>query len=418
MSVQLAGKNGQCGHGARAGFAGPLLCAVLTTLLAGTAQATVPAVTYTDLYMLGLPAGLSSGSPISPLWDFGVGGQTAARGQVIGSGSGTGGQSHALLWTSSVPSGIDLHPTGFAASYVVGTSGAQQVGAGYGSATGYYTHALLWSNSAASFVDLNPSGFLNSQANGTTGTQQVGFGEGSMTFFGDHALLWSGSAASFVDLNPPGFSDSFAYGASGTQQVGYGVSTATGILLDHALLWSGSADSYVDLNPNEFSNSYAYGVSGRSKWATATDRRPATTAMLCSGAARAVASLTSTPAGLRFPTPMAPTAHSRLAAATVRRREAMSMHCCGKGRPTDCVDLHSVLPALFTDSYAYWIDGDTVYGLALDDSGNYHAIEWTILPEPGSLGLIGLAMLAWAGRRRRTIARGVAGRVAGKGAER
>src|SRR5438045_2788123 len=63
-------------------------------------------ITYTDLYTLGKPAGFSSitsnGNP-----------QTVAGGQVVGSGSGsgTGNTDHAVLWSTTAPSGIDLNPT-------------------------------------------------------------------------------------------------------------------------------------------------------------------------------------------------------------------------------------------------------------------------------------------------------------------
>ena len=53
---------------------------------------------------------------------------------------------------------IDLNPSGFLNSHALGVSGGQQVGDGFGLATGG-THALLWSGSAASVIDLNPSGF-------------------------------------------------------------------------------------------------------------------------------------------------------------------------------------------------------------------------------------------------------------------
>ena len=52
---------------------------------------------------------------------------------------------------------VDLNPSRFAESYANGISGTQQVGSGWNPATGDYLHALLWSGSTASFVDLNPS---------------------------------------------------------------------------------------------------------------------------------------------------------------------------------------------------------------------------------------------------------------------
>ncbi len=301
-------------------------------------------VTYTNLYTLGRPAGIGS-------IEAGV----AAGGQITGDGYGsvTSENYHALLWTPSATSGIDLNPSGFVESRAYGTSGTQQVG--YGSTalpSVNSAHALLWNSSAASAADLNPSGFTYSIANATSGTQQVGAGSSPSTNNYDHALLWSGSAASYVDLHPNGFITSHAYGISGTQQVGSGEIYVGGSTY-HALLWNGSAASAIDLNPSGFYSSYANGTNGTYQVGWGKSSQPTNPhALLWSGSAASY------------------------------------------------FDLQSVLPASFAGSYASSIDGSSVYGFAVDTSGNYHAIEWTIVPEPGSVGLLGLTMLACAPRRR------------------
>jgi hypothetical protein len=86
-------------------------------------------------------------------------------------------------------------------SNAFGTNGIQQVGDGEGAS--FFAHALLWSGTADSAVDLNPTNLTyitDSIALGTSGTQQVGWGEGSGTGGNSHALLWSDTAASAVDL--------------------------------------------------------------------------------------------------------------------------------------------------------------------------------------------------------------------------
>jgi hypothetical protein len=50
---------------------------------------------------------------------------------------------------------IDLHPSGFTSSEALGVSGGQQVGFGE-SVEGGGPHALLWTGSAGSVVDLHP----------------------------------------------------------------------------------------------------------------------------------------------------------------------------------------------------------------------------------------------------------------------
>jgi hypothetical protein len=74
-------------------------------------------------------------------------------------------------------------------------------------------------------IDLTPSGFRSSEIVGASGTQQVGWGY--LTGLGVHALLWSGSAASAIDLNPSGYDYSYAKGISDGAQVGYGRGSAT-----------------------------------------------------------------------------------------------------------------------------------------------------------------------------------------------
>ena len=92
------------------------------------------------------------------------------------------------------PVPLICHPSGFIASKANDISGTQQVGHGF---NGNYQHALLWSGTAASAVDLIPSGYNTSAAEDTNGTQQVG-----SVFAGHyHAFVWSGTAASAVDLD-------------------------------------------------------------------------------------------------------------------------------------------------------------------------------------------------------------------------
>src|SRR5208337_3689925 len=68
-------------------------------------------------------------------------------------------------------------------------------------------HALLWSGTPDSFVDLNPTGFTASDALATNGFDQVGYG----IAHGWYALLWTGSASSAINLGlllPPALANS------------------------------------------------------------------------------------------------------------------------------------------------------------------------------------------------------------------
>ena len=97
----------------------------------------------------------------------------------------------------------------------------QDLDASHEFGTGYFNdalnvfryHALLWSGTAESVVDLNPTGFTESRGMALAENRQVGQGR-SPTATGNlfHALLWQGSANSYVGLNPTGFNASIANG--------------------------------------------------------------------------------------------------------------------------------------------------------------------------------------------------------------
>jgi len=90
----------------------------------GTAVARAQ-VTYTDLYKLGIPAGIG-GITLT-------GEQVAAGGQVVGWGPSTATpKDHALLWTGPTGSAVDLNPTGFTVSQAQGTNGTPAGGLGQG----------------------------------------------------------------------------------------------------------------------------------------------------------------------------------------------------------------------------------------------------------------------------------------------
>lgn len=74
------------------------------------------------------------------------------------------GAQHPVLWLGTSASAVDLTPTGFQEGTAFGTNGLQQVGWGDGTATGGtgHPHALVWSGSSASMIDLHT--FLPSTA--------------------------------------------------------------------------------------------------------------------------------------------------------------------------------------------------------------------------------------------------------------
>jgi hypothetical protein len=78
----------------------------------------------------------------------------------------------ALLWRGSAESVVDLHPAGYTSSEANATNGVLQAGTGFIGDVDTNTaqsHALVWSDSAASVIDLNqflPPGFTDAAATG------------------------------------------------------------------------------------------------------------------------------------------------------------------------------------------------------------------------------------------------------------
>jgi hypothetical protein len=159
-----------------------------------------------------------------------------------------------------------------------------------------------------------------------------------------HALLWNGSAESVIDLHPDGYSESGAQAVFGDTQVGYGNGAGGN---NHALLWKGTAESVVDLHPAGFESSLASGISAIGQVGTANG--PAT---------------------------------------------GLEPHAFYWNSTADsALDLHTFLPATMRNSSAEDIDANgTIVGYAYDYGGKYHAVLWTLVPEPGSCALVASAV--------------------------
>jgi len=167
--------------------------------------------------------------------------------QQVGYG-GVNQTNHALLWTGTAGSAVDLHPTklaDFHDSFAFGVGGGEQVGYGerspFTSPSDY--HALLWHGTADSAVDLSPtklSGIISSLAEMTNGQIHVGHGVKQLgpNQYAQHALLWSGTADSAVDLNdllPSDLTDSAAFSIDAAGNVsGVGLDAAGNV---HAVEW-------------------------------------------------------------------------------------------------------------------------------------------------------------------------------------
>ena len=323
-----------------------------------------------DLYTLGYPSNATAVSPFDA-----AGGQLVASG-IVGTDSAGTSIAHGLLWNGT-GTPIDLNPAGAFESISYFTDGRHQVGfADFRSGT----HAVVWSGTADSFVDLAPTnlGFSESVAYGVAGTQQVGNAEPGSGL--PHAVLWNSSGSSVVDLNPTslGFNTTFAMATNGIHQVGYGFGSATGSPnIPHALLWSGTAASAVDLNPTDRPGFYsrAVGVGGNQQVGIGGDTPSGQLALLWTGTPQSMVILN--PPGFT-----SASVNATNGVQQVGRGGGPTTHNAGhallwSGTPDSVFDLHTVLPSRFVNSQATTIDaaGD-VFGLATDATLREHVIEW------------------------------------------
>ncbi|HSZ54284.1 MAG TPA: hypothetical protein VK797_01390 [Tepidisphaeraceae bacterium] len=346
-----------------------------------------------DLYSLPSPPGFTS---ISDAGSF----HFVSATQMVGAGTVASGNANALVWSNGAPTAINLNPPGFADSYAIGTDGLHQVGYGM---VDNSNHALLWSGTAASAVDLHPTnlgGFAESIAMAVNMRQQVGYGTAPVTGVA-HALLWHGTASSAVDLNPSGFYESYAEGASGNQQIGYG-----GKLGDyyHALLWTGDASTVIDLHPSGFTNSYAFGTDGYQQVGTGLTPDAASHALMWTGTAASVVDLQ--PTNLSgFEDSTAYDTNGLVQVGFGRTGDddhALLWH----GSADSTVDLQNLLPQSLIESRAYFVDSSgNVFGTAVEPTtGVMHAVEWIQVPESSALAAVALAGVALIRRRGRTFA--------------
>jgi hypothetical protein len=121
------------------------------------------------------------------------------------------GITYAALWSGSAASMVNLNPGPQYNSSITCMVPGQQGGR---ISLGLQTHAAIWSGTPESVVDLHPfPGFGQSFVLGTTGAVQVGSSH-VPGFSVPHAAAWFGSASSFLDLHtflPAGYSSSGAH---------------------------------------------------------------------------------------------------------------------------------------------------------------------------------------------------------------
>lgn len=335
-------------------------------------------------YPLKVPAGITS---------IGTGFYNGISIVGSGSGSATGGNFHALYWSTPTSTAVDLNPAGYNSSQAHYLDGSQIVGEAYNSGNSD-GRAFLWNGNAQSAVDLQPPGFRFSTAYKAGNGWQVGAVWAEV----GHAYLWHGSASSAIDLNPSGSSGSQALFTDGIQQLG---SATFGH--DHAMLWTGTAASAVDLNPAGYANSYGRAFSNGQQIGLADPNTGGRHAMLWQGTAQSAVDLN--PAGWITSEGFSTNGFQQVGGGRVKVTDTQTRALLWTGTAASSVDLGALLPA-DTNSLARYIDANGhIFGFAWTGNLDY-AVEWAAVPEPSTicLGLFSMAALGF--RTRLQSARG------------
>jgi hypothetical protein len=309
--------------------------------------------------------------------------EDAGGGQIVG-------HTHAgpALWNAPEYKFVSLNSPKYTFEEVWGVGGGKQVGYGVMDAA----HALMWSGSAGSVVDLHNDIFLGTIAYGTDGKSQVGSGAVSQN--AGHAALWRGTAASIVDLHPKGFELSAATGVWGEIQVGSAVNGPGG--QRGAVMWRGTSESMQFLPiPKGHAPGDALAVSG--------EQIVGGTSVSGNGHA----ALWSTD-GLSV-TDLTPKGWGAIAVDTNGSQQVGQAGfgdgpraVVWTGTAESMVDLHALLPKVFVESHAFGIDDNGVIaGWGVQPGVGNVPLIWTPVPEPAGLATAGLGFALLFSRRRR-----------------
>lgn len=317
-----------------------------------------------------------------------------SNGTAVGVAGGTYSNSgRAVMWDSN-GNISDLHPDFLDTPTTQGTSvvnsirGSLMAGSGRGDLTSNRINALMWKNGIPSFVPM-PTGFMSSQGLSTDGTSIVGqfvmpAKRGDFTTAGDtHGFVYNTATGQFTGMyngNP-----SVTYGVSGNQQVGMELH---GTFL--AYLWNGNPKSPTVLHPQGAEGSVAYATDGVhqvgevgylvQKAGEANKkgiRIRYDYAALWSGSAASLQFLSS-----GYPNSFAMSVNGNYVAGYGIVTSAFgtrgAQHALGWMNPLEpALDLHSLLPAGYSQSWAQSVDANGNFaGYGVDSSNVTHALIW------------------------------------------
>ncbi|MEZ4647732.1 MAG: kelch repeat-containing protein [Candidatus Eisenbacteria bacterium] len=174
-----------------------------------------------------------------------------------------------VTWTAT-----SLHPNGALSSHAYGVGDGQETGtAVYPGTDGTEDHAMLWSGSAGSAIDLHNTTTIKTGAVATAGGVQGGNwwqpfeifqnGQWYIVYY-PRACAWSGTAGSFHALSTSGWEYSAVYDSDGVHHVGaVSRDDEVGNVYTRAAIWSDATGNFAPLHPTSgVSNSSANALDG------------------------------------------------------------------------------------------------------------------------------------------------------------
>ena len=323
-------------------------------------------------------------------------GAISSRGYGVGDGQETGtvvytatdgNEEHAVLWSGTAESMIDLHNPSTIKTGAVATAGGMQGGNWWEPfeifQNGqwylvYFPEACAWSGSAGSFQNLRVSGWEYSGVYDSDGVHQIGAvsRDDEVGNVYTRAGMWSGTSGSWMSLHPSsGVSNSSGAALDGDQQYGSILTPYPGPIRK-AAKWSGTAASYEDMHPAGASRSWISGA-GDGQQVGSAEFGGVVRAMLWSGHKLSAIDLTGSDD--LIPTVMDAAGGLQVGTRFVGATHAVVLASDGD----DWVDLHEALGPDYSISRAEGIDVEEdgtirIVGWAHNDAlGRDEAVVWT-----------------------------------------
>ncbi len=285
----------------------------------------------------------------------------------------SGAPAHAARWDSL--GHTDLHPAGYASSYVRGARGSYAVG-------NADRTPMVWRGNSATPLPV-PFAFYNGLAYDTDGTSAVGVayeGDPERTVGAGHALLWNLNSGSVEDLGK----NVTVSAVGGGVQVGYQLGSKG----TTAAMWRGTAKSVVNLHVRSQNVSVASGTDGlRQVGYVGLDVRVRNeakprdirfySAVVWTGSAASVEFLPS-PYRHSFATTVLGDTVVGYGNTTNAIGNPIHSHAIAwVGTSNSPVDLHALLPANMLTSRATDVDENgNITGYGVDTAGVAHSFIW------------------------------------------